>query len=157
MPKMKPHTMIWSLRESRWKHMVTTSFSPAPLQMGRDCDRQKARLHWLHEGEEVCARRWPAWERGMRSGSVVVGSCSSTLSRRVVSFWSADARGSAGGFDAAGSESVLASVGGSTRCEEEEVLLDLDLISIIVLLVKQVHLQKVGAALGASISIERVR
>lgn len=48
--------------------MVTTSFSAAPLQMGRDCERQKARLHWLHEGLVVWARRPPlrrilVWKR----------------------------------------------------------------------------------------------
>lgn len=49
---MNPHTMNWSLRLSRWKHMVVTSLSAAPLQIGSDCDRQKLRLHWLQDGDE---------------------------------------------------------------------------------------------------------
>lgn len=124
-PRMNPHTMIMSLRLSRWKHMVTTSFSAAPLQMGRDCARQKARLHWEQEGEDAAARL--EWERGC---------------------WkSGEEEEEEGGVSwSEGGD------GGSARCEPVvrtpaggEVV---DLISMMVLLVKQVHLQKVGAAGG---------
>lgn len=51
-----------SLRESRAKHMVTTSFSSAPLQMGRLYLRQKARLHC--EQLDDAARLSSMCERG---------------------------------------------------------------------------------------------
>lgn len=165
MPSMKPQTMIWSFLLSRWKHMVTTSLSAAALHMGRDCDRQKALLHWLHVGE-ACARldggaaaasgrrrrdlgcrgrRWSlvlGWgkriafmsssassasasrkdRRGLEESGVVVGSSSSS--------WS----------------SVLSTSEGALRWDVVDPRDDLGVISIIVLLVKHVHLQNVGAA-----------
>lgn len=44
-PSMKPHTMSRSLLLSRWKHMVVTSSSSAPWQMGRLWSRQKVLVH----------------------------------------------------------------------------------------------------------------
>lgn len=137
--------MTWSWRESRWKHMVTTSFSAAPLQMGSDCDRQKARLHWL---QEPVVWVWRAAARGMmgsRAGS------SSRASRRERGSSSVPAEG-AGVESGEGVSSVLLSssspsfeVSGSFAWVPG-IVLDLDLISIMVLLVKQVHLQNVGGA-----------
>ena len=55
-PRMKPQTMSWSLRLSRWKHIAKASFSSASLQMGRFRDRQKARVHWVQEEEAARSR-----------------------------------------------------------------------------------------------------
>lgn len=134
MPSMKPHTMIWSCRESRWKHIVTTSFSAAPLHIGSDCDRQNARLHWLHDGE-ACARR--AGLRGMMGSTAWSSSRPSRTER-------GSADGSAGDVSSASSEPS-----GSFRWEPGMLPVDLDLISIMVLLEKHVHLQNVGAAIVA--------
>lgn len=101
--------------------MVTTSLSAAPLQIGSDCDRQKLRLHWLQDGDEAlpCARcDSPAFSSSASLGGPGV------LLPSEAGGWCCE-----GGLD-----------------DEEPPVEDLGLISIIVLLVKQVHLQKVGAA-----------
>lgn len=134
-PSMNPHTMNWSLRLSRWKHMVVTSLSAAPLQIGSDCDRQKLRLHWLQDDEEEL----PFARRASRCG--LVSSSSAPLSRE--SCWSSSAP------SASSTGSVVPSDGGwccEGGLDGEPPLEDLGLISMIVLLVKQVHLQNVGAA-----------
>lgn len=110
--------------------------------MGRDCARQKARLHCEQEGEEAVARLEE--ERVSRPG--VMSSSSEgdeTLSIEELSEEEVS-EGEEGGL----------SGGDSARWECSRALVPplvpapavVDLISIMVLLVKQVHLQKVGAA-----------
>lgn len=132
---------------------MTTSFSAAPLQMGNDCDRQKARLHWLQEAE--------AWARRPARGSMIGSGEGSCRSGNRLSRSGSDASLSSGAAEAVGSgagaeaevdvelEVLSASGGGSLTWDEGLELVDWCLISIIVLLLKQVHLQKVGAAVAA--------
>lgn len=156
MPSMNPQTMTWSLRLSRWKHMVETSLSAAPLHIGSDCDRQKLRLHWLQEEDEElpCARR-DTFRCRRRSSSMMLlmsaSSASSSAAAAIMSSRPAKLR-------ASGSSSWLLLLSGSVVSppdrgwcceggfEDEPPVEDLGLISMIVLLVKQVHLQNVGAA-----------
>lgn len=140
MPRMNPQTMNWSLRLSRWKHMVVTSLSAAPLQIGSDCDRQKLRLHWLHDGDEElpCARR------ASRVPSLPSPSAAASKSARPRASWSSAE------LSSLSSGSVVPSDGGwccEGGLDGELPVEDLGFISMIVLLVKQVHLQNVGAAI----------
>lgn len=155
MPSMNPHTMNWSLRLSRWKHMVVTSLSAAPLQMGSDCDRQKFRLHWLHdELEELpCARRVTG-RCLLRFFSIPAISpapaSSSKKSRMLRASWSSSSW-AASLSPLSGSVGLLLPPDGGWWFEggldeEPPPVEDLGLISMIVLFVKQVHLQNVGAA-----------
>lgn len=158
MPSMNPHTMNWSLRLSRWKHMVVTSLSAAPLQIGSDCDRQKFRLHWLHdELEELpCARRVTGAARlllrffSMPAISPAPAS-SSKKSRMLRASWSSSSVGSSLSPLSGSVGLLLPPPDGGWCCEggldeEPPPVEDLGLISMIVLFVKQVHLQNVGAA-----------
>lgn len=118
-----------------------TSLSAAPLQIGSDCERQKLRLHWLQEGDEEL----PFARRASRVG-VVVPSTSPPPSRVSCSLSSASLSSSSTG---SGSGSAVPSDGGwccEGGLDGEPPVEDLGLISMIVLLVKQVHLQNVGAA-----------
>lgn len=139
--------------------MVTTSFSVAPLQMGRDWERQKARLHWLQEGLVVWARRALDWKRFWgdcgRSVSGVMSEGWAAVASLEVSgvAWlspSSEEDGTSGAVDGVeDGEGVSVSsslVGGSSLRWEDEPVDDLDLISMMVLLLKHVHLQNVGAA-----------
>lgn len=167
-PRMKPHTMIWSFLLSRWKHMVTTSLSAASLQMGRDCDRQKALLHWLHEGE-TCARLWPPRRRavsmpGRRGGEEEEGEKRRSFISSFPPSSRTDRSTKVEGGSSWSSCSSVSLSDGSLRWEDSDpdpdpdpeplvlVLVVLDLISIMVLFVKHVHLQNVGAA-GQKFSI----
>lgn len=158
MPSMNPHTMNWSLRLSRWKHMVVTSLSAAPLQMGSDCDRQKFRLHWLHDEEEElpCARRvagaacLPLLRFFSMPAISPAPASSSKKSRMLRASWSSSSVGSSLS-PLSGSVGLLLPSDGGWCCEggldgEPLPVEDLGLISMIVLFVKQVHLQNVGAA-----------
>lgn len=157
MPSMNPHTMNWSLRLSRWKHMVVTSLSAAPLQMGSDCDRQKFRLHWLHDEEEElpCARRAGRCCLFLRFFSMPAISpapaSSSKKSRMLRASWSSSSWAASLLSPSSGSVGLLLPPDGGWCCEggldeEPPPVEDLGLISMIVLFVKQVHLQNVGAA-----------
>lgn len=170
MPSMNPHTMNWSLRLSRWKHMVVTSLSAAPLQMGSDCDRQKFRLHWLHDEEEElpCARRVTGAARlFLRFFSMPVISpapaSSSKKSRMLRASWSSSSWAASLLSPSSGSVVPLPPPDGGWCCEggldeEPPPVEDLGLISMIVLFVKQVHLQNVGAAVLVNArSVRRVR
>lgn len=150
---------------------MTTSFSVAPLQMGRDCDRQKARLHWLQDGLVcVCARRllrvrkrcWGDW--GLRSESGVLPPSGWVSSRRGVPPLLLLSEGGTSGVVEGVVVEVVVSTCPVVVEEEDESepgpsslweggvppppppVVDLDLISMMVLLLKQVHLQNVGAA-----------
>lgn len=137
--------MIMSFRESRWKHMVTTSESAAPLQMGRDCARQKARLHCEHEGEEEPARLGP---RGLRRRDLV--SREGFRPSTVTASSSSSKEGIMGSMSSRRASS--SEEGESTRWEPVRgAPAVVDLISMMVLLVKQVHLQKVGAAVAEAL------
>lgn len=121
--------------------------------MGSDCDRQKARLHWLQEAE--------AWARRPARGSMIGSGEGSCKSGKRVSRSERDASLSPVEDEAVGSgvdvdvdvevevevEVSPVSEGGSLTWDEGFELADWCLISIIVLLLKQVHLQKVGAAM----------
>lgn len=104
--------------------------------MGRDWERQKARLHWLQDGEREEEAR-DLRPRGSSDGAD--DESEEEGSERKVSMEEEDV--------ASSSLSLLVEEEspGSLRCEVER-LLEVDLISMMVLLVKQVHLQKVGAA-----------
>jgi len=131
---MNDHTISWSLRLSRWKHLVVTSFSSASLQMGSDWLRQKARSHRSQREPEVarlsrrtsrtraCAAAAAASpeeeEEDWGDGEEVVGEGEGLL------------LGSSSGF---GLEGGVSPLGRS---------------SIMVLFVKQVHLQKLAAGGG---------
>lgn len=147
MPSMNPHTMNWSLRLSRWKHMVVTSLSAAPLQIGRDCERQKLRLHWLQDGDEELpfARRA---SRCLLLPSSWPSTSPSPAPTSRASSWSLSSVSLSSSLGSSGCGLVVPSDGGWC-CEgglDEPPVEDLGLISMIVLLVKQVHLQNVGAA-----------
>jgi len=153
---MNPQTMTWSLRLSRWKHMVETSLSAAPLQMGSDCDRQKLRLHWLQDGEEELpfARRDILFSSRRRSLSSMMLLMSSSSSSAAAMMSSRPARLRASWLSSWSwllSSGLLVSTADGGWCceggfEDEPPVEDLVLISMIVLFVKQVHLQNVGAA-----------
>lgn len=153
MPRMNPQTMNWSLRLSRWKHMVETSLSAAPLQMGSDCERQKLRLHWLQDPDEE-----PAWARraprfcGRVLMPMVSSSAAAIISSRsevkVRASWS-----SSSWLSSSGSVGLVlvSPPDGGWCCDgglEEPGVEDFGFISMIVLFVKQVHLQNVGAAVN---------
>lgn len=157
MPRMKPQTMTWSLRLSRWKHMVETSLSAAPLQMGSDCDRQKLRLHWLQDPDEVL----PWARRGCFLFICLMPIVSSSAAAIISSRSRSDEEGKLRASWSSSSPLLLSSgsVGlvvsepppppdGGWCCEggfEEPPVEEWGFISMIVLFVKQVHLQKVGA------------
>lgn len=105
--------------------------------MGRDWERQKARLHWLQDGEREEGAR-DLRPRGSSDGD----DADEGSERKVVSIASSKAKSSA--LLRSAEETEEESLG-SLRCDVERVL-EVDFISMIVLLVKQVHLQKVGAA-----------
>lgn len=156
MPRMNPQTMNWSLRLSRWKHMVETSLSAAPLQIGRDCDRQKLRLHWAQDPDEepACARRAPRFCG--RDGSVFLMPIVSSSAAAIISSRSEVKLRASGSSSSlllsllsSGSVGFVSPPEGGWCCEggfEEPPVGDLGFISMIVLFVKQVHLQNVGAA-----------
>lgn len=144
MPRMKPQTMTWSLRLSRWKHMVETSLSAAPLQMGRDCDRQKLRLHWPQgpaEDPPWARRGWDLFLMPIVSSSAAA-IISSSSEGKLRASWSSSA-------GAVGLVLVLVSPpDGGLSCDGglgAPPGEDFGFISMIVLFVKQVHLQNVGA------------
>lgn len=169
MPSMNPQTMTWSLRLSRWKHMVVTSLSAAPLQMGSDCDRQKFLLHWLHdELEELpCARRvgFRLFLRFFISTPAIspAPASSSKKSRTLRASWSSSSWAASFVSPCSSSGSVgllLPPPDGGWCCEggldeEPPPVEDLGLISMIVLFVKQVHLQNVGAAVSVNARLVR--
>lgn len=105
--------------------------------MGRDCARQKALLHCEHEGEEAVARLGAP--RGRRRALVGASegevSEAGELSSEDVS--EVEEGGSSGGSSARMLGLVRALVPAPAV---------VDLISIMVLLLKQVHLQNVGDA-----------
>jgi hypothetical protein len=115
-PNMKPHTISWSFSRSRWKHCVTTSFSSASLQFGSDCSRQNFLVHCSLQTTIPAAR-----EKRCVAGVSAMELCC------------APAAGSSFG---GGGGSVFCA--GGCSCE--------DLSSMMMLFVKQVHLQNVGAS-----------
>lgn len=113
---MNPQTMILSLLLSRWKHMVCTSASLASLQMSRFCARQKALVHCE---QDPLAARGATFESLFSWRTPNIGTASRGAKREL-----ADLRS-----EAAWSSVLLASSRGT-----------------IVLFLKQLHLQKDGAA-----------
>lgn len=92
--------------------MVTTSFSVAPLQIGRDCERQKARLHWLHDGLVVWARRVLVWKRcpgdsGRSEMGVVLSGWVTSSSSVGAPFSSEEESGAVEGVDGESSSSLV--------------------------------------------------
>ncbi|KAK0615616.1 hypothetical protein B0T17DRAFT_538618 [Bombardia bombarda] len=138
---MKPHTMNWSLRLSRWKQLVTTSFSSAPLQMGRLYCRQKARLHCvqLEEAARGVSERLLVWRLSERERASGRRLCCGSVPPRAEEVVVVEEEGAS---EAVEWEGGGGGGGGGLSCCGPR--------GMMVLLVKQVHLQKVGAEAAAT-------
>lgn len=122
-PKMKPQTMILSLLLSRWKHSVRTSSSSASLQKSMPWLRQKALVHSEHDVDAERAAAWPC-RRWWSTGSCGASWCRRGAARRMLS-WNSEL----------GERST---VDDSDWCSGPR--------GMMVLFLKHVHLQNVGAA-----------